>query len=64
MSESGIVTLDDVEYSLNELDNAAKLQLKHLHQADQEIARLKQQIAITRTARTAYVEELVNELPE
>ncbi|WP_447955905.1 DUF6447 family protein [Vreelandella sp. EE7] len=64
MQETQTVTLDGVEYSLDQLNNAAKLQLSHLRQADQEITRLKQQLAIAQTARSAYAQSLMGDLPE
>ena len=44
----------DAEYSLDNLSESVRNQVLSLRVADQEIARLKQQLAITQTARTAY----------
>lgn len=64
MADQQQVTIDGVEYNHADLSNAAKLQLSHLRIADQELARLKQQLAMTQTARSAYVVALMAELPE
>lgn len=64
MADNQQVTIDGVQYQQSELNNAAKIQLSHLRVADQEIARLKQRLAILQTARTAYADVLKGELPQ
>lgn len=62
--EQQTVTIDGVQYQQSELNNAAKIQLSHLRIADQEIAHIKQKLAIAQTARTAYANALAEELPK
>ena len=58
------ITIDGVEYALNDLSNDAKNQLMNLRVTDQEIARLQTQLAIAQTARTAYAHALSAALPQ
>jgi hypothetical protein len=58
------VTIDGKEYVLEDLSDAARAQLKNLQIADQEIARLNMQLAISQTARNAYANALNAELPK
>lgn len=57
------VTIDDREYEIDQLSDAAKAQLTNLRVVDQEIARLQQQQSIAQTARNAYANALKAELP-
>jgi len=57
------ITVDNVEYELDELSEQARVQLAHLQFADAEIQRLQTLIALTQTARTAYFNELKANLP-
>ncbi|MCG5530544.1 DUF6447 family protein [Halorhodospira halochloris] len=56
------VIIDGTEYRLDEMSENARQQLINLRVADQEIERLKRQLAITRTARQAYARALQSEL--
>jgi hypothetical protein len=47
-------TIDDKEYNIADLSEGAKSQIVNLQVVDQEIANLKQQLAIMQTARNAY----------
>lgn len=58
------LTIDGAEYNLAELSENARHQVTNLRVTDQEIARLKQQLAIYQTARTAYARALSEELPK
>lgn len=58
------ITIDGTEYNVSELSENAQSQVVNLRVTDQEIAKLKQQLAIYQTARTAYARALSAELPK
>lgn len=58
------ITIDDVEYSADQLSEAARQQVGNLRATDQEILRLEQQLAIYRTARAVYAQALKTQLQE
>ena len=58
------ITINDKEYVLDDLSDAAKAQLVSLQVTDQEISRLQQQQNIAQTARIAYAQALNSELPK
>ena len=58
------ITIDGVEYNAADLSDNAKQQVANLQVTDAEIAKLKQQLAIYQTARTAYARALAAELPK
>lgn len=60
--ESRSITIDGQEYALDSLSENARNQVMNLRVTDQEISRLKQQLAIAQTARTAYANALKTEL--
>lgn len=62
MSEK--IKIDDVEYELDSLSDAAKQEIVNIRVAEQEMQRLQAQLAITTTARNAYVNALKNALPK
>jgi hypothetical protein len=64
MLEPKTITINDKEYILDDLSDAAKAQLGSLQLTDQEIVRLQQQLAIAQTARNAYAQALNAELPK
>ena len=64
MTDPKTVTIDEKEYVLDDLSDAAKAQLVNLQVADQEISRLQQQQNIAQTARNAYAQALNAELPK
>ena len=64
MTEPKTITINDKEYILDNLSDAAKAQLVSLQLTDQEITRLQQQLAIAQTARNAYAQALNAELPK
>jgi hypothetical protein len=57
-------TIDDKEYNIADLSEVAKSQIVNLQVVDQEIAQLKQQLAIMKTARNAYGLALNTEVAE
>lgn len=63
LTQKKTVTINDVPYNFSDLSQEAKNQLLNLRITDQEIERLKQQLAIAQTARMAYAKALENELP-
>lgn len=62
-TSSQTITIDGVEYQLSELSEEARAQVVNLRVTDQEIAKLKQQLAIYQTARAAYARTLGEKLP-
>ena len=64
MTKTKTITINDKEYILDELSDAAKAQLVSLQVTDQEIIRLEQQLRIVQTARNAYAQALNAELPK
>ena len=64
MTDSKTITINDKEYSLDDLSDAARAQLVSLQITDQEINRLQQQQKIAQTARNAYAQALNAELPK
>jgi hypothetical protein len=57
-------TIDDKEYNIADLSEGAKSQIVNLRVVDQEMAQLKQQLAIMQTARNAYGSALNVEIAE
>ncbi|MDA9813226.1 DUF6447 family protein [Planktomarina temperata] len=64
MTDVKTITIDDKEYVLEDLSEAARAQLVSLQITDQEIIRLQQQQKIAQTARNAYAQALSAELPK
>ena len=64
MTDVKTITIDDKEYVLEDLSEAARAQLISLQITDQEIIRLQQQQNIAQTARNAYAQALSAELPK
>ena len=64
MTDTKTITIDDKEYFLEDLSEAARAQLISLQVTDQEIIRLQQQQKIAQTARNAYAQALNAELPK
>lgn len=58
------IRIDHSDYHVAALSESARLQVMNLRVTDQAIARLKQQLAIYQTARTAYVRAFFEALPE
>ena len=57
-------TIDDKEYELDALSDAAKSQIVNIRVVDQEISKLQQQLAIMQTARNTYSKVLNEEIAE
>ena len=58
------LTIDNVNYNVADLSEAARAQVVNVRVTDEEIQRLNRQLAIAQTARTAYANALKNELPK
>ena len=56
------IKVDDKEYDLEQLSEAARAQLFHIQAADMEISRMNTLVALMQTARTAYMRALKTEL--
>ncbi|BCA92449.1 MAG: hypothetical protein HRT78_14230 [Halomonas sp.] len=63
-NEKNTITIDGTEYNVADLSDNAKQQVANLRVTDAEIEKLKQQLAIYQTARTAYARALNEELPQ
>ncbi|WP_346799134.1 DUF6447 family protein [Halomonas sp. Bachu 37] len=62
--EQKTITIDGTAYYVADLSENAKAQVTNLRVTDAEIDKLKQQLAIFQTARTAYARALSDELPK
>lgn len=60
--ENPVITIDGVEYHMNDLSDTCKQQLGSLRATDVEIARLEAQLAMFKTARIAYARAAKEEL--
>lgn len=58
------ITIDDVAYAIDALSPAARQQIHNLQVTDGEIERLQARLAIATTARAAYAQQLMAELPK
>ena len=58
------ITIDDVVYAVDALSPAARQQIHNLQVTDAEIERLQARLAIASTARAAYAQQLMTELPK
>ena len=59
MSLPKSLTINDTTYALADLTDAARNQVANVQAVDAEIARLQQSLAISQTARSAYVAALL-----
>ena len=59
-----IITIDQVEYDLDTLNDQARAQLDSVRVCDQKLGQLEAEIAIIKTARNAYGSALKGVLPE
>lgn len=62
MTDDQKITIDGAEYSLTDMTEQAKTQLKNVQVTDQELERLQNQTAIAQTARATYAAALKNAL--
>lgn len=58
------IKLDDIEYNSEDMTENAKAQLVSLQFTDAQIRKLRQEIAISETARQAYIAVLKREIKE
>lgn len=58
------ISIDNIEYELNDLSDEAKAQIGSIQVVDQKIADLNTQLAIMNTARNAYAQALQPLLPK
>ena len=56
------IKIDDKEYELDKLSDAARAQLSHIQATEIEINRMNTLIAVMQTARTAYLRSLKSEI--
>jgi hypothetical protein len=56
------ITIDDIEYNTEDLSDNGKAQLASLQFLEQQMAKLKNEIAVYQTARAAYAQALKAEL--
>ena len=57
-----LITVDGVEYNINEMSDAAKAQLSNIQFVDQQVRQLQNEWAISDTARLGYQAALKGEL--
>lgn len=58
------VTIDGKQYDLERLGEVARRQITNLRAVDARIAQLEQDLAIAKTARSAYAKVLGENLPK
>jgi hypothetical protein len=56
------ITIDEIEYNLNDLSDNAKAQLANIQFVDAQIQQLNNEWAVADTARLAYTNALKSEL--
>jgi|JTFN01.1.fsa_nt_gb hypothetical protein len=59
-----VVTIGGKQFNFADLSDKAKTQLANIRVTDREIERLEQQLSIFKTARNAYTNALLAELPD
>ena len=57
-----LITVDEVEYNINEMSDAAKAQLSNIQFVDHQVRQLQNEWAISDTARLGYQAALKGEL--
>ena len=57
-----LITVDEVEYNINEMSDAAKVQLSNIQFVDHQVRQLQNEWAISDTARLGYQAALKGEL--
>ena len=62
--ETNTITIDDKEYSLDDLSDECKAEIQSLQFCESEIARLNAKIAIAGTARIGYQKAVAKLLEE
>jgi len=61
--QESVINIDGKDYPLNSLSDEAKAQLQSYRFTEQEIARLKAQLAMAQTALKAYRQGVLESLP-
>ena len=56
------ITIDGVEHDVEDLSNDQKAIIGHLQLCDQQIAHYQNMLALTQTARQAYINDLGSQL--
>ncbi len=59
-----IITIDNIEYNSEDLTENGKAQLASLQFLETQMAKLKSELAVYQTARSAYMATLKTELEE
>ena len=62
--EQKVITIDDVEYTEDQLTDAAKACINHINSLDQKIGSAKFNLEQLQVGRDAFVQLLKAELPE
>ena len=57
-----LITVDGVEYNINEMSDAAKAQLSNIQFVDHQVRQLQNEWAVSDTARLGYQAALKGEL--
>ena len=61
-SDARVITIDDVEYRINDLSDIAKLQVENIHFSDEQLSQLRNELSISNTARNGYLRAIQKEL--
>ncbi|MYN45083.1 hypothetical protein GTP23_08405 [Pseudoduganella sp. FT93W] len=64
MSSAEFIAVDGVQYALAALSEPARQQLQMLQMSEQRLQELQRDLAITQTARNAYLQALKELLPQ
>ncbi|MTW33502.1 hypothetical protein GM655_11770 [Pseudoduganella danionis] len=64
MEQNNLLTIDGKQYALAALSEPARQQLQMLQMSDQRLQELQRDLAITQTARNAYLQALKELLPQ
>jgi hypothetical protein len=56
------ITIDEIEYDTDEMSDDAKAQLQNVLFCDRKIADIKNEMAVLKTARSAYARNLSQQL--
>jgi hypothetical protein len=59
-----VITIDDVEYTEDQLSDAAKACINHINSLDQKIASAQFNLTQLQVGRDAFMQRLKEELPE
>ena len=62
--KTNTITIDDKDYSLDDLSDECKAEIQSLQFCESEIARLNAKLAVAGTARIAYQRAVASLLPE